>query len=100
MSPQWQIRSAADLRAEGRTITIRPVVFDALSEDLGGFRERILPEAVDRTLREHRSVLAFVDHTEDPLRIIGRTTAQTLRLRKEERALRGQCGCPADVDGR
>lgn len=62
------------------------IVFDALSLDLGGFRERILPEAVNRTLREGLDVRALVDH--DSSKIIGRVTAGTLSLAKDKTGLR------------
>ena len=61
------------------------IVFNKLSEDLGGFRERILPEAVQRTLREGLDVRALVDH--DSSKIIGRTRAGTLALKKDSRGL-------------
>jgi HK97 family phage prohead protease len=62
------------------------IVFDSLSLDLGGFRERILPEAVNRTLREGVDVRALVDH--DSSKIIGRVTAGTLSLAKDKTGLR------------
>lgn len=61
------------------------IVFNALSEDLGGFREIITPEAVDRTLRESLDVRALVDH--DPGKVIGRTRAGTLSLTKRSKGL-------------
>jgi HK97 family phage prohead protease len=54
------------------------IVFNKKSLDLGGFREIILPEAVDRTLREALDVRALFDH--DSGKILGRTRAGTLRL--------------------
>jgi HK97 family phage prohead protease len=62
------------------------IVFDSLSVALGGFRERILPEAVNRTLREGLDVRALVDH--DSSKIIGRVTAGTLSLAKDKSGLR------------
>jgi HK97 family phage prohead protease len=62
------------------------IVFNKLSLDLGGFRERILPDAVDRTLREALDVRALVDH--DSSKIIGRTRAGTLRLKADGHGLR------------
>lgn len=56
------------------------IVFDVLSEDLGGFRELVRPEAMDRTLNEEIDVRALVDH--DTGKIIGRLDAGTLALRK------------------
>jgi HK97 family phage prohead protease len=59
------------------------VVFNTLSQDLGGFRERILPQAVNRSLKA--DVMALVDH--DTAKVIGRTKAGTLTMRKEPRGL-------------
>jgi uncharacterized protein len=85
----WEIRrspAAAKVDAfDGRMIRGMPIVFNSLSLDLGGFRERILPSAVDRTLREGFDVRALVDH--DPSKIIGRVKAGTLSLRKDSEGL-------------
>lgn len=62
------------------------IVFNTLSVDLGGFKERILPEAVNRTFSEASDVRALVDH--DPARILGRTRAGTLEIRKDARGLK------------
>lgn len=77
-----------------RKITGYAIVFDALSQDLGGFREIIKPEAVDRTLREALDVRALVDH--DSGKVIGRTRAGTLSLRKDKKGLRIEID-PADT---
>jgi HK97 family phage prohead protease len=61
-----------------------PIVFNRLSQDLGGFRERILPEAVNRSLKA--DIYAMVDH--DTSKVIGRTRAGTLSLRKDNTGLR------------
>jgi HK97 family phage prohead protease len=62
------------------------VVFNSLSQNLGGFREIITPEAVDRTLSEALDVRAMVDH--DTGKVIGRTRSGTLELRKDKKGLR------------
>jgi HK97 family phage prohead protease len=74
----------------GRHITGFPIVFDKQSEDLGGWREVILPEAADRTFREAIDVRGLVDH--DTAKILGRLTAGTMLLRKETR------GVHVDID--
>ena len=55
------------------------IVFNMKSVDLGGFREIILPSAVDRTLRDGLDVRAYADH--DTAKILGRTTSGTLPMR-------------------
>jgi len=61
------------------------IVFDSLSEDLGGFRERISHAAVGRTLREGRDVLALMSH--DTAQVLGRVSAGTLQLSADPRGL-------------
>lgn len=80
-----EVRTYGEIRMDASERKLRgyAIVFHKRSEDLGGFREVILPEAVDRTLSEALDVRALVDH--DPAKIIGRTTAGTLRLRKDGR---------------
>lgn len=63
-----------------RKIRGTAIVFNRLSEDLGGFREIIKPAAVDRTLEEARDVRALWNH--DTGEVLGRTRAGTLELRK------------------
>lgn len=83
-------RAWAECRAEasdnGKKIRGYAIRFNALSEDLGGFREYIAPEAVDRTLNEGLDVRALVDH--DSGKVIGRTRAGTLMLRKDSKGLK------------
>lgn len=61
-------------------------VFNSLSQDLGGFKEKIHPKAFDRALREKHDVRALVDH--DPSRIVGRTKSGTLKLDTDKHGLR------------
>ena len=97
--PSFEIRSAAEVRAEGRVIRGYPIVFNTLSLDLGGFKEIILPEAVDRTLRESLDVRALVDHSEDPSRVIGRRNAGTLRFSKDDHGLLSEIDMPQTTIG-
>lgn len=90
-----------EVRAEGgngRTLRGHAVVFNALSEDLGGFREIIKPQAVDRTLSEALDVRALVDH--DTGKVIGRTRNGTLALRKDKTGLRSDIDPPDTTNGR
>ncbi len=85
----WETRHVGfDGRAEiseDRKIRGYAIVFGSLSLDLGGFREVVEPSFVDRTLREGLDVRAYFNH--DQGQVLGRTTAGTLRLRKDPRGL-------------
>lgn len=76
------LAASVDL-ADDRLIRGLPIVFNVLSQDLGGFRERILPQAVNRSLKA--DVRALVDH--DTAKVLGRTKSGTLSIRKEKRGL-------------
>ena len=61
------------------------IVFDSLSEDLGGFFEKIERRAVARTLREKTDVFAL--HGHETSRLLARVSARTLRLAADARGL-------------
>ena len=84
-----EIRAWAECRVEAsdnKRMIGYAIVFDSPSVDLGGFREIIHPDAVDRTIRDGADVRALVDH--DTAKILGRTRSGTLQLRKEAKGLR------------
>ncbi len=68
----------------------------ALSENLGGFREKIDPKAFDSVL--DNDVRALFNH--DPNLILGRTTAGTLKLSVDERGLKYSFTAPDTSYGR
>lgn len=61
------------------------IVFDTLSENLGGQYEEIAPEAVDRALTEGHDVRFLINHEGLPL---ARTTSGTMTLAKDDNGLR------------
>jgi HK97 family phage prohead protease len=82
-----KIRTAADGRIAGYA-----AIFNSLSDDLGGFRERILPGAFRRAINSKMDVRALINH--DPSKIIGRSTAGTLNLEEDSKGLAFSCKLP------
>src|SRR6266849_10066241 len=71
--------------AESPLIGGHGAVFSTLSEDLGGFRERIQPGAFKRTLRQGADVRALLNH--DPNFVLGRNKSKTLSLSEDDQGL-------------
>lgn len=76
----------------GNTVVGWAAVFGPLSEDLGGFREKIEPTAFDFSLRENQDVRALVDH--DSGKVLGRRSNGTLKLSTDERGLKVEIDLP------
>ncbi len=76
-----------ELRTNGGApkITGYAAVFNMMSEDLGFFREIIMPGAFDRALREGHDVRALWNHNPDV--VLGRTKSGTLALSVDEKGL-------------
>jgi len=55
--------------------------FNVLSEDLGGWKERIMPGAFARALREGQDIRHLINH--DPTMILGRTKSGTTVLSED-----------------
>ena len=82
---------------EGKDVVMgHAAIFNTLSEDLGGFRERIEPGAFDGVLKN--DVRAYFNH--DPNYLLGRTTAGTLRLSVDTKGLRYELDVPNTTAGR
>jgi hypothetical protein len=80
------------------TLRGHALVFNVRSLELGGFVEQIAPSFVERTLRERLDVRALVAH--DPLRPMGRLSANTLRLRADSRGLLAEIDPPDTTSAR
>ena len=84
-------------KKEGKDVVIgHAAVFNTLSEDLGGFREKIQPGAFDDVLEN--DVRAYFNH--DPNYLLGRTSAGTLRLSVDDKGLRYELDVPNTSAGR
>lgn len=85
-----EIRSStAELRStgNGRTLAGHAALWNVVTRIGGpqGFREVILPNAFQRSLRSGQDLVALLDH--DPARLLGRTRNGTLSLREDDRGL-------------
>lgn len=91
-----------ELRAEdsddGFVLRGHAAVFDSLSGDLGGFRERIQKGAFRRSIQDGADVRALLEH--DPARILGRNKAGTLTLREDDIGLSVEIHPPDTTAGR
>jgi hypothetical protein len=89
-----EIRVMADPEGEhesGPKIYGYAAVFNQLSSDLGGFRERILPNAFGNSIRVD-DVRALFNH--DPNYVLGRNVSGTLKLEEDEHGLRIEINPP------
>ena len=84
--------SCQPISVDKRTLHGYAIVFDALSEDLGGFRERIHRSAVDASLRRRPDVMALAVHNHS--HVLGRTASKTLRLRSDSYGLAVEVDLP------
>jgi HK97 family phage prohead protease len=73
-------------------------VFNSLSTDLGGFRERIAPGAFARTLRDGHPIYAV--HYHDFADLLGSTKSGTLKLSEDAHGLRFELSVPDTSLGR
>jgi uncharacterized protein len=79
-------------QTDGKKILGYAAVFGPLSEDLGGFREKIAPGAFDYSLSAKTDIRAFVDH--DSSKILGRSSIGTLKLFTDEQGLQVEIDPP------
>jgi HK97 family phage prohead protease len=77
--------------AENRKIGGHAALFNSLSQDLGGFVERIAPGAFDAVLND--DVRALLNHQPDY--VLGRTKSGTLSLSVDDRGLVYEADLPA-----
>jgi HK97 family phage prohead protease len=90
---QIEVRAAGD---SGRKIGGYAAVFNTETDIGGYFREKIAPGAFASAIKS--DVRALIDH--DSGRVIGRTTAGTLRMVEDETGLSVEIDLPDTTDGR
>lgn len=76
------------------------IVFNVLSQDLGGFFERIAPSAVDRTLRSGANVDALIDHRWESMYMIGSSDSGLLKMNKDRHGLKTEIRPPDTTNAR
>lgn len=95
------IPTAVEVRAKasGENVLVGyAALYDTLSEDLGGFREKLKKGCFSRALQEKQDVLARAEH--DSRLLLGRTSSGTLRLSADDKGLRYEVDCPDTQAGR
>lgn len=101
METERRSMQGVELRADGDGLPMiegYAAVFDSLSVNLGGFRERIDKGAFAASLAAGADVRALVDH--DPAKIIGRNKSGTLAVSEDERGLKVSIKPPDTSVGR
>jgi HK97 family phage prohead protease len=91
--------SPPELRANdsGKVAAGYAALFNTKTDIGGYFTETILPGAFDETIRTS-DVRALIDH--DTGRVIGRSSAKTLRLKEDDKGLSVEIDLPDTSDGR
>ena len=74
------------------------IVFNSESRDLGGFTEVVKENALDGALERNTDVLALYGH--DYQNVLGRQSANTLQLEKDERGIKFTLDLPNTQLGR
>jgi uncharacterized protein len=97
MKREFRVFKASQLRAseDGKGITGYAAVFNVLSEDLGWFREMVMPGAFSRCLGTNPDVRCLFNH--DPGKVLGRTKSGTLRLKEDNTGLQFDCDLPETI---
>src|SRR5260370_16781428 len=87
---------SAEMRAEQdgdkNYISGYAAVFNSLSEEMWGFRERVMPGAFKRSLEEKADGRQLINH--DASLLLGRTKSGTLELNDDDKRLTFPCMTP------
>ena len=96
MNKELRLGQVKAVQDEDMVVEGYALKFNTVSEDLGGFVETILPEALSKT--DLSDVRCFVGH--DTSKILGRTTSKTLQLTVDDVGLKVRCEIPNTTLGR
>jgi HK97 family phage prohead protease len=109
MSTQREVRffHGAELRAGGGTnqndappfLEGYASIFNSASQNLGGFKERIMPGTFARALKEKQDVRFLFNHSAD-CGVLGRTKSGTLALKEDLHGLFFHCDLPDTTQAR
>jgi len=88
---QCEEREALGDGTNSRVLVGYPIVFNSLSSDLGGWRERILPSAVTSTLGAD-DIVALWNHNDGM--VLGRVSAGTLKLSADSDGVQAEMSLP------
>ena len=89
--PVTEIRINRGVDGHGDKLVGYPAMFNRMSEDLGGFKEKIEPGAFKKTIKSS-DVRALFNH--DRNFVLGRTTNDTLKLKEDRDGLYMECFPP------
>lgn len=67
MEKEIRILQQSELRATGdsRKVEGRSIVFGSMSEDLGGWSEKIIPDAIDESILDDSDIFFLLNHDDD-----------------------------------
>lgn len=93
---EFEVRAAKS--GSGVVVEGHGAVFNSLSQNLGGFVERVAPDAFTKTLADNPDVRALINH--DPSMLLGRSRSGTLRLSADSTGLAYEIDMPDRQDAR
>jgi HK97 family phage prohead protease len=90
----YEIRSVSgNLRADSAgKLAGYAILYNSLSQDLGGFVERVVPGALKRSLAQPDNIRAYVEH--DPHKLLARVGSRTLELREQNKGIYFELSLP------
>ena len=95
-----KIYRSADIQSgSGRFIEGYAIVFNALSEDLGGFREIIRPSAITEDLINTSDIIANMNHRDDYMMARLRNGKGNIELTIDNHGLKFRFDCPNTAKG-